>query len=232
MGGFLNDISDTQFTAIAGIFFLGVAYLPLTLLAFHKYGHYPDRVHPHKKVRGPQTALYNDTASRVSCYMYFTFILSGLLGAAVTAYWWQANPAYGLVSEELFLATIFSFAGYVATTCILVAATFHGTDKHARILAAILATCCVVTMTVTSGWTLSRIAGTKPAALLFAFIVFLAHAALNAYFLLVCYKHSQNLDEYIMTSFQFDSETERITSRATSAQITGGAPGGWGDADL
>jgi hypothetical protein len=110
-------------------------------------------------------------------WKFCAVVLYLLLDAAIIFYWWSSNPPRtgGIVSFQIYEATIFLFIAMILFKIMLVSVMFLGSDPAPLLILLFVHTGIAITIAILTGISLFKY-NSKPAGLTFAWTVFLVYA--------------------------------------------------------
>jgi hypothetical protein len=218
---FLLRTSDAQELIDTALGYFIPTFLPILMVVLHRFS-------TTTQLATGETTLGETTPGRLTVLQYqlttkmmkysgvmiaFGVLSSGVMYSAIIAYSWAANSVItdGRVSFDMYIGTSMVYIGMQVLEILFVAMMFHGGDSTFLLFVYLFDFAAAATLAVLTGVSLFEFHH-KPAALTFAWIIFMVHAVrmllMIVWAVWYYYNHQQILN---------------AASRAQANSVTGGS---------
>lgn len=166
-------LSDPQEIGIAALLFTAFSFSPLMIAAANKYA-------AHKAKSSFQREFASESAYSLRCFTFIGLFAYGLLAAAITVYFWTANPATSSVPATLYLWTVGGYIFFIACKAMLMVHVVYGVEKKTGCLKAWLAFGAAIFLLISAAHSTANWTGDRFADIVFVLAVFAVNTAWTA----------------------------------------------------
>ena len=158
-------LSDPQEIVIAALLWTAFTFAPLYIASANKYA-------AHKASSSLKRELNEHASFCLGRFTFLGFFMYGLLAAAITVYFWGANPATTSVDRTLYLWTVGVYIFFIACKALCMVHVVYGVEKGTGRMKAWLALGANVFLIVSTAYSTAEWEGDNIGDIIFPLVVF------------------------------------------------------------